>query len=536
MAVHLVQTRASADIRNRWRRVCGAPVLAAALCAGASPALAQETGAHGTDPYQDEWSDEGDTMTAPEEGAEAPAEEEMPEEEPGVPPEEEYDHRTGAEARRELLFREGVEEREYRNLRGLEPSAPVARTTPDVYDARERGRNAQVLSGIRPGLTVDSTVSTGIFVDSNPQLLSSEEAFGQDRGAWGWFVEPSVAVARSTPRTLLQGVLSLPYDDFNSFDNDLNDDLGSFDQYAGLQYDLFGRETAINVFTNIANSTRRTALVEETGGDLSGDRVLTYGGGGSFKYTLTPDTVMQFSASARRQDLEDTGDEGIITDPDEDTDLDGFVELDDSTFYQLALDFRRLVTATDTVGLGGSYEQFLPDGGFNPDVTILTALASWSRDVSSSMNFLLEGGAQIISSDNDFAESETSVSPFAQATFYWGVTNRDSFLFSFGHSAEPTGAGQVRNTNRLEVEYQRALTRRLALGVPLLGVFQDEALAEDSGNRLFFQFAPRLVWAITPEWGLSFEYRLRVEDDENVSTTTSNAAFLSLSYFGRLVP
>lgn len=539
MAVRPGQKRASerrVSDSNCWRCLCGGCVLAAAMCAASPKALAQDA-----DPYEEEWSDvfEGETIMRPEEGETAPqgappAAEDAPEEEEAEEDLPLTDDRrmTGAEARRELLFREGLDEREFRYPRGLEPAPPVERGDPQVYDPRYRGRNAQVLAGIRPGLTVNGSVSAGMFVDTNPTLLGDEEAAGVDTEAWGWFVEPQLAVARRTPRTLFQGVLRLPYDDFNSFEGDASDDLGSFDQYAGLQFDMYGREDAVNVFTNISNSTTRTAIVEETGEDLSGRRALTYGGGGSFKHTLTPDSVVQFSASARRQNLETDGDDGVIDGTGDDN------RLQDSTFYQLALDFRKLISRTDSAGLGASYAEFLPEGLLDPDIRIITALASWSRNVSSSLNFLLEGGAQIITAEEieGLTASETSLGPYIEASLYWGATDRDSFLFTYALAAEPTGAGEVRTNNRVEVQYNRELTKRVAVGIPLLVIFQNETFRNEFENRTFFQASPNLVWVFTPSWGLSLEYRFRLDNEANRGTATSNAAFLSLSYFGRLVP
>lgn len=446
----------------------------------------------------------------------------IPEEE-GPPADEEtmdiYPRRDGAAARRELLFREGIEERESRYPPGIAPPVPVERSDLEAFDARYRGRNAQILPDTEPGLTVDSSVSASFQIDSNPLLLSSEEALGQDQAAWGFIVEPRLSVRRRTARTILQSVVRLRYDELNRFEGNGDDDLGAFDQYFGAQLDVVGRYNAFNVFTNVANATSRTALVEETGPGLTDDNTLTYGGGGSYKHALTANSVIQLSGAIRRQDVDS-------------------IEFDDSTFYRAAADYRTLVTATGAFGVGGIFERFSPDGIVNPNVDVVTALLSWSQDISPYVSFYAEAGAQLIDSEELFPirDSESKVDAFAEVRVYWAASERDSFLFSARRAVEPTARGEVRTDNRFDIAYQRVLTRNISLGVPLTFIYQDEVIEDTFDNRTFFEFAPILAWGFAPAWDFSVEYRFRLDDEDDLSTATSNAGFLSVTYFGRLLP
>lgn len=475
-------------------------VLAAFLCVSGLPAMAQEDGS----------GDSEDTESEP------TAEDISAEEEKDSQIEEEEERsRTprwdGTAARRELLFRDRVDQRGTQYPEGLVPKPGIERNDLEAFDPRQRGRAASLPQDARAGFSVNASLAVRGSYEENPLLVRS----ATNTQFWGYEIAPKLTVAHRSPRTMFQSVVQLSYDVLEPFEEGRLDNFNSFDQHGGAQFAVYGQRTSFSVFGNIANTTTRTALVEEVGEDLSDDRVLTYGGGGSVTHTVSQTGQFQLSAAGRWQELDSE-------------------ELSDSSYFQAAADYRSTISRKDVVGVAGLYERFMPDDEEFPDVSVVTGLVNWSHQVSVSMSMNVEGGAQFIRNESNSAEGddETKVDVFAQASLFWAVTPLDGISLRAKRSAEPNATGETRTTNRFELAYQRQLGRGISLGVPLTAIFQDSALDGNADDRSFFQAAPNLVWAFNGGWGVSAEYRYRRENRDGVSAVSSNSVFLTLIYTG----
>jgi hypothetical protein len=104
---------------------------------------------------------------------------------------------------------------------------------------------------------------------------------------------------------------------------------------------------------------------------------------------------------------------------------------------------------------------------------------------------------------------------------------RNSFTLGLSHSFEPSGAGVVREEDRLNLRWNHGLSERTQVTVSAEAVSTDDP--DVNTDRDFYELQAGSRYQYTREIGLSASYRYR-ERDESVGSADSNAVFFSLSY------
>jgi hypothetical protein len=98
---------------------------------------------------------------------------------------------------------------------------------------------------------------------------------------------------------------------------------------------------------------------------------------------------------------------------------------------------------------------------------------------------------------------------------------RNSFTLGLSNSFEPSGAGVVREEDRLNLLWNHGLSERTQVTV--------SAEAVNTDDRDYYGIRAGSRYRYTREIGLSASYRYR-ERDEGVASADSNTVFFSLSY------
>jgi hypothetical protein len=109
----------------------------------------------------------------------------------------------------------------------------------------------------------------------------------------------------------------------------------------------------------------------------------------------------------------------------------------------------------------------------------------------------------------------------------YGTDERNSFTLGLSHSFEPSGAGAVREEDRLNLQWNHGLSERTQVTVSAEAVNTDDT--DVNTDRDFYELRVGSRYRYTREIGLSASYRYR-ERDEGVASANSSTVFFSLSY------
>ncbi len=382
----------------------------------------------------------------------------------------------------------------------------------DSFDARQRAR-VPVGGGAPAGLRLRGTTRLRLGYDSNPQLLSPNQADG-DTDAFEYDVEPSVTLSYRTRQLSVQSTARVSYNEVIVFDDDGGADLESFDQFAGLQLNYFRGLSTVNVFSNLANTTTRRGLVTDTGVVLNDNRFLSFGGGGSFSRRISSRlTVRAFVSSSRREvDSE---------------------ELNDFTTTTVGTTVSRIMSSRDSVSGTVQYSVFSPDGALTSDTKTISLLAQWARQFSQRFSASLEAGPQFIDREAVGAiPASTRVGFFINAGSLIRTGERGEVQVNASRSVQPSSLGQVFTNSAVRLQYNRQFRRDLSIAAPLSFQLRETALSSNIDDRTFITFTPRVTWSPLERVGLVAQYEHRRENTDSLPLATSNAVFLQVRVNG----
>ncbi len=200
--------------------------------------------------------------------------------------------------------------------------------------------------------------------------------------------------------------------------------------------------------------------------------------------------------------------------------------LDDSTTQSVTLDLSNRVTERDMARIGISAARFDPDA--NPESTdAYQASVGWDHDFSDRVRAGIDVGAQQSDRDGDTYNGYLLRLRASRTTDVGVLRAR------FMHSLQPSGYGDLVESDTVGLTYQVALTSRLSLNINGNGYRTRESSNQSSNannDRDYIDVGPELTYALFESVRLGGYYRYRWVDRQSEGSGTSNAVGITLTY------
>lgn len=363
-------------------------------------------------------------------------------------------------------------------------------------------------SGFAADWQLGASLTEEFVFDDNIRLEA-----GSPDAVWGLSTRPQVSVEGRSPRFDLGFNAGLDYSFFEGQDN-----LDSFDQNAGINATLRQQRGALGFSGQFQRATTRTTEVDDTGTVLS-DRVrLSFSGGPSWSYRVTPANQVGLRATVTHVTFDTNA-------------------LNDFNNYSGGPFWSHQLTQKDTIELSGTYSRFERRTGLDLKSDTAAGSAKLSHKFTPRLDGFMNAGGRYVRTMEDVFNGVSIVSRTDESAGFSagaGLTlksERASVTATYTRSASPSGSGRLQERDVIGLSGRYKVSPLFTANLRTTYFRQD---AIDDGvdtKREFVSAEPGVTWTFHRDWDLRMSYRFRTQTlGDGGERVFSNAGLASVTW------